>query len=32
MLARIVKAMIDGAAADGIAVSWAPDPSAATDR
>lgn len=31
-LARIVKAMIDGAAADGIAVSWAPDPTGATDR
>lgn len=31
MLARIVKAMIDGAAADGIAVRWATAPSAATD-
>ena len=30
MLARVVKAMIDGAAADGIAVTWATDPSAAT--
>ncbi|QDZ06735.1 hypothetical protein FPZ24_03945 [Sphingomonas panacisoli] len=30
MLARIVKAMIDGAAADGIAVTWAIGPSAAT--
>jgi ParB family chromosome partitioning protein len=30
MLARIVKAMIDGAAADGIAVAWATDPSVAT--
>lgn len=30
MLARIVKAMIDGAAADGIAVGWATGPSAAT--
>lgn len=29
-LARIVKAMIDGAAADGIAVSWAIAPTAAT--
>ncbi|MDB5677974.1 ParB N-terminal domain-containing protein [Sphingomonas bacterium] len=31
MLARIVKSMIDGAAADGIAVKWATAPSAATD-
>lgn len=30
MLARVVKAMIDGAAADGIAVTWATDQSAAT--
>jgi ParB family chromosome partitioning protein len=30
-LARIVKAMIDGAASDGIAVKWASGPSAATD-
>ena len=30
-LARIVKAMIDGAAADGIAVKWATAPNAATD-
>lgn len=30
-LARIVKAMIDGAATDGIAVNWATAPSAATD-
>ena len=29
-LARIIKAMIDGAAADGIAVHWATGPSAAT--
>ncbi|MEO5493736.1 MAG: ParB N-terminal domain-containing protein [Sphingomonas sp.] len=29
-LARVVKAMIDGAAAEGIAVSWAAAPSAAT--
>ncbi|MEO5938958.1 MAG: ParB N-terminal domain-containing protein [Sphingomonas sp.] len=29
-LARVVKAMIDGAAADGIAVSWADGPNAAT--
>ncbi|MBS0477918.1 MAG: ParB N-terminal domain-containing protein [Proteobacteria bacterium] len=29
-LARIVKAMIDGAAADGVAVKWATAPSAAT--
>jgi len=31
LLARVVKAMIDGAAADGFAVNWASDPSAATD-
>lgn len=31
MLARVVKAMIDGAAADGIAVTWTTSPSAATD-
>jgi len=30
MLARIVKAMIDGAVADGIAVTWATAPSGAT--
>ena len=30
MLARVVKAMIDGAAADGISVNWASAPSAAT--
>lgn len=30
MLARIVKAMIDGAAADGVAVRWPTAPSAAT--
>lgn len=30
MLARAVKAMIDGAAAQGIAVKWATDPTAAT--
>jgi len=29
-LARVVKAMIDGAAADGIAVTWATAPTAAT--
>ena len=29
-LARIVKAMIDGAAAEGVAVRWAIDPTAAT--
>ncbi|MBN8814050.1 MAG: ParB N-terminal domain-containing protein [Sphingomonas sp.] len=29
-LARVVKAMIDGAAEDGIAVTWATDPTAAT--
>lgn len=29
-LARVVKAMIDGAAADGIAVRWITDPSGAT--
>ncbi len=29
-LARVVKAMIDGATEDGIAVTWATDPTAAT--
>ncbi len=29
-LARVVKAMIDGASADGVAVRWSSDPSAAT--